>query len=214
MMGRRAIAALALAWLLPPTAVSAQAGIHGGEIHGTVTVPSAGISGVVVYLVPLTSSGDRIVGPVSAGMDQRDLRFVPRVVAVTPRSEVVFSNSDRVMHNVFHPLQHGDGFDLGTFPPGERRSFTFDAEGAYVILCHVHPEMVGYVVVVASPYRTVTDDRGRFRLVAVAPGTYRLRTWHSRLQTHEERVTVTADGTVRMALSLRHGRAGEPTTNP
>ena len=210
MMGQRTMAALALVWLLPPVAANAQR----GAIYGTVTVLNAGIAGVVVYLIPSASSGVRVVMPLTAEMDQKDLRFVPRVVAVTPGSEVVFSNDDRVMHNVLHPWQRGDGFDLGTFPPGERRSFTFGKEGAYMILCREHPEMIGYVVVVASPYRAVSDDRGRFRLNGVPPGAYRLRTWHSRLRTQEERVTVAVDGAVRIALSLRHGNAGEPTTNP
>jgi hypothetical protein len=111
-------------------------------------------------------------------------------------------------------MQRSNGFDLGTWSPGESRSFTFGAEGAYVILCHVHPEMVGYVVVVASPHRAVTDDHGRFRLEGVAPGTYRLRTWHRRLQTREQRVTVATSGSARIELSLRYGSAGVPTTNP
>jgi plastocyanin len=205
-----ALAALAPASLLTPVAARAQ----GGAIHGTVTVPNAGITDVVVYLIPVAASGARAVRPLTAEMDQRDLSFVPRVLAVTPGSTVIFSNSDRVMHNVFHPLQRSDAFDLGTFPPGEWRSFTFGQEGAYVILCHVHPEMVGYVVVIASPYRAVTDDHGRFRLDGVAPGTYRLRTWHRRLATHEERVTVLDGGSVRVEMWLKYGSAAGPTAKP
>ena len=147
-------------------------------------------------------------------MDQRDLRFVPGVVAVTPGSTVVFSNSDRVMHNVFHPWQSSDGFDLGLWAPGESRNFTFGGEGAYVILCQVHPEMVGYVVVVASPYRAVSDEHGRFRFDGVAPGTYRIRTWHHRLETHEERVTVPNGGSVRVEMWLKYGKATGPTAKP
>ncbi len=203
-----ALGALALAWL--PLTARAQS----GAIHGTVTMPNAGITDVVVYLIPGAASAVPAVRPETIAMDQRDLRFVPRVVAVTPASTVVFSNSDRVMHNVFHPMQGSERFDLGLWAPGESRNFTFGQEGAYVILCQVHPEMVGYVVVVASPYRAVTDDHGRFRLDGVAPGTYRLRTWHRRLQTHEESVTVGEGGSVRVELSLHYGSAGQPTTKP
>jgi plastocyanin len=207
-MRPRTLAALALAWL------PVSSGAQGGAIHGTVTVPNAGITDVVVYLIPAAASAVPAVRPETVAMDQRDLRFVPRVVAVTPRSTVVFSNSDRVMHNVFHPWQSSEGFDLGLWAPGESRSFTFDKEGAYVILCQVHPEMVGYVVVVASSYRAVTDDHGQFRLDGVAPGTYRLRTWHRRLQMHEESVNVAEGGAVRVEMSLRYGSAAEPTTKP
>ena len=209
MTGRRTLAAFALTFLLPPAVARAQSGV----IDGTVTVNSVRVPDVVVYLIPDAASGARSVTPLKAEMDQRALRFVPRVVTVTPGSTVVFSNSDRVRHNVFSPTQRSNGFDLGTWPPGESRGFTFGAEGAYVILCHVHPEMVGYVVVVASPHRAVTDDRGRFHLEGVAPGTYRLRTWHRRLQPREQRVTVTRSGSARIELSLRYGTAGVPTTN-
>jgi plastocyanin len=208
--GRRALTAFALALLLPPAATRAQSGV----IDGTVTGNTARIRDVVVYLIPDAASGAQSVPTLKAEMDQRELAFVPRVVTVTPGSTVVFFNSDRVRHNVFSPPQRGNGFDLGTWPPGESRSFTFGAEGAYAILCHVHPEMVGYVVVVASRHRAVTDDQGRFRLDGVAPGTYRLRTWHRRWQTQEQRVTVVRSGSARIELSLRYGSAGEPTTNP
>jgi plastocyanin len=210
MTGLRMVAALALAWLLPSSAAGAQ----NGSIWGAVAVPEAGITNVVVYLIPLGASDARVTKPLAVEMDQRDLRFVPRVVAVTPGSTVTFSNSDDVVHNVFHPVARGEGFDLGTWPRGERRDFRFENEGAYVILCHVHPEMAGYVVVVASPYRAVTDGRGRFRLDGVAPGRYLLRTWHRLLRPHEEVVTVIAGRPVRVTLSLDLGAAREPTAKP
>ena len=187
---------------------------QGGVIEGTVTVPSARKDGVVLYLVPDARSGGAAVAPVNAAMDQRELRFVPHVIAVTPGSTVNFSNTDRVRHNVFHPMEHGAGFDLGTWPPGESRSHTFTTQGAFVILCNVHPEMVGYVVVVASPYRAVTDGEGRFRIEGVAPGSYRLRSWRRGLATREEGVTVTAGGVTRVALPLKYGDAGEPEVKP
>jgi plastocyanin len=207
-MNCRLLARLAPALLLLPAIVRAQS----ASIVGTITVASASITGIVVYLVPspLTAAPDP--SPVSADVDQHELRFMPPVVAVTPGSTVFFTNSDSVLHNVFHPprLFRG-GFDLGTFPPGERRSFTFSNEGAFVILCRVHPEMVGYVVVVASPYRAVSDDEGHFRIQGVAPGTYTLQTWHARLRSHQEVVTVPGPGTLSVDLSLTLGHPEDPT---
>ena len=205
MSGRYVLAVLALV-TLPAVAAVAQ----GGAIHGSVTVPSTGITSVLVYLIPEAVSGILAIKPETTAMDQRDLRFVPRVVAVPPGSTVVFSNSDRVMHNVFHPWQSSAGFDLGLWAPGESRKFLFGKEGAYVILCQVHPEMVGYVVVVASPYRALTDDHGQFHLDGVAPGTYRLRTWHHRLATHEEHVTIIDGGSARIDMTLKFGKAAAP----
>ncbi len=139
-----------------------------------------------------------------------NLRFVPSVIAVTPGSTVHFPNSDPLMHNVFSPDQRTGGFDLGTYGKSERRSFTFREEGAHVILCHVHPEMAAYIVVVASPHRAVSDSAGRYQLEGVAPGTYRLRTWHRRLRTVDQLVTVAANGHVRVDLALVRGSPSPP----
>ena len=202
MTGQCAIARLTLAWLLLPAAGRAQS----GAIYGTVTMPTTGIRDVVVYLVPTEAPGAPTVTPLAAEMDQRDLHFVPSVVVITPGSPIVFLNSDRVMHNVFHPARGRGGFDLGLWAPGQSRGFTLREEGAYLILCEVHPEMAAYIVVVASPYRTVTDAGGRFRFVSVAPGTYRLRTWHHWLETHEEGVAVPQGGSVQVHLRLKLGK--------
>lgn len=202
-MNRRLMASVVLAGALFPP--HARLAAQDGTVSGTVTAPTPGMGGVVVYLIPATSARVPAVAPLSAQIDQRDLRFVPRVIAVSPGSTVSFPNSDPVMHNVFIPSMRAGGFDLGTYPQGERRSFTFDDEGAYVIFCHVHPEMVAYVVVVASPYRAVTDDEGRFKLDGVAPGIYHLRTWHRRLRTQDRVVSVAANGAVRVDLTLKYG---------
>ena len=208
-MKRRVLASgIALSFLLSPAVAYTQA----GTVLGTITVPTVGISGVVVYLVPVAGGVATPVAlePQTVEMDQRDLRFVPQVIAVTPGSTVHFPNSDPIMHNVFSPGQRTGGFDLGTYPQSERRSFTFREEGAHVILCHVHPEMAAYVVVIASAHRAVVDAAGRFRLEGVAPGTYRLRTWHRRLRTVEQLVSVAASGNVRVDLSLVYGTPAPP----
>ena len=207
-MNRRLFASVVLAGALFPP--HARLAAQDGRVSGTVTAPAPGMGGVVIYLIPIASARVPAVAPRSAQIDQRNLQFVPRVIAVSPGSTVSFPNSDPVMHSVFHPGTRAGGFDLGTYPQGEQRSFTFDDEGAYVIFCHVHPEMVAYVVVLATPYRTVTDDKGRFKVDGVAPGTYHLRTWHRRLQTQDRVVSVAANGAAHINLTLAYGLPAEP----
>jgi len=164
-----------------------------GRVEGTLRAPDIRTQDAVVYLVPLDSAGTP--GPEAATIDQRNLRFVPRVLAVTPSSEVAFLNSDPLVHNVFSPPGSGVGFNLGSYRVGERRSQVFVDEGAHVILCHIHPEMAAYVVVVPTLYRAITDRDGGFRIDSIPPGRYQLRTWHSRLAPTTLEVIV-ADGQV------------------
>ena len=207
MMRRRiAVASLLLAAAVPVAGLRAQ----NGTIGGAITTAKNRVADVVVFLVPVSPATQTGAVAVEAEMDQRSLKFVPNVVVVSPGSTVAFTNSDRVMHNVFHPPKGGSGFDLGLFGPGEKRSFAFKNEGAYVVFCHVHPEMVGYVVVVDTPWRTVSDDSGHFAFAKVPAGSYVLHTWHGRFEEHRQQVVVSAGEHTNVEIALTHGAPGEP----
>ena len=202
---RSAFACAVLAAGVPRAFALAQ----GGAIGGTITVAGGAVGEAVVYLVAASPSTPATVAG-EAEMDQRSLKFVPRVAVVSPGSTVAFINSDRVMHNVFHPPKAGSAFDLGLFGPGERRRFTFKNEGAFVVFCHVHPEMVGYVVVLDTPWRTVSDDSGHFSFANVPAGSYVLRTWHPRFEEHHQQVVATAGERTHVEITLTHGVPADP----
>ena len=178
-----------------------------GSVEGTVRAPDIRASDAVVYLVPVSGPG-QIEGE-AATIDQRNLRFLPRVLAVTPSSHVEFLNSDPLLHNVFSPSGVGEGFDLGSYRLGERRAHAFAEAGAHVILCHIHPEMVAYVVVVPSRFRAITDRDGAFRIDNVPPGRYELWLWHARLEPVSREVTVTADQSTRVDLTAERRHRGK-----
>lgn len=135
-------------------------------------------------------------------MDQNHLRFVPQVLAVTPGSTVVFINSDPSLHNVFSPSRRGAGFDLGIYSPVETRLFTFRDPGEYVILCHIHPEMVAWVVVTDSPYYGLSDIHGEFRIPVLPQGSYRLRAWHRKAGDIDRSIDVPRGGIRGLAVRL------------
>ena len=47
--------------------------------------------------------------------------------------------------------------------------------------CNIHDQMVGWVLVLDTPYYAQTSANGQVALSAVPAGHYRLRTWHARL---------------------------------
>ena len=113
-------------------------------------------------------------------IDQRKMTFVPRVVAVQQGTTVDFLNSDAVGHNVYWPSISGNkklSHNLGTWPKGDKKPFQFNDLGSVPLLCNVHPEMSGYVVVVPTPYFAVTDKDGNFEIKDVPAGKYTLKTW-------------------------------------
>src|SRR5215472_9244929 len=113
-------------------------------------------------------------------VDQRKMAFIPHVVAVQQGTTVEFLNSDSVGHNVYWPSISGNkklAHNLGTWPKGEKKPFQFNDLGAAALLCNVHPEMSGYIVVAPTPYFAVTDKDGNFEIKNVPPGKYTLKTW-------------------------------------
>ncbi|MBI4409657.1 MAG: hypothetical protein HY561_08120 [Gemmatimonadetes bacterium] len=197
---RARIVVLSAAWLLAlPGWVAAQA-----QLEGTLSALNVRLTGAVVFLVPAEPTGAAEAlrpPPTSHLIDQVNLRFVPRVLPVLPGSRVQFRNSDPILHNVFGPAGPGSGFDLGTYPRGERREHTFAEPGAHVILCHVHPEMVAYVLVIPTPYHSVVDRDGRFRLQLPA-GRYALHVWHPRTRPYERPLLVRDGTSIRLEVEL------------
>ena len=113
-------------------------------------------------------------------IDQRKMAFIPHIVAVQQGTTVEFLNSDPVGHNVYWPSISGNkklSHNLGTWPKGEKKPFQFNDLGVASLLCNVHPEMSGYVVVVPTPYFAVTDKDGNFEIKNIPAGKYILKTW-------------------------------------
>jgi len=113
-------------------------------------------------------------------IDQRKMAFLPHVVAVQQGATVDFLNSDPVGHNVYWPSISGDkklSHNLGTWPKGDKKPFQFNDLGTASLLCNVHPEMSGYVVIVPTPYFAMTDKDGNFEIKNIPAGKYTLKTW-------------------------------------
>src|SRR5580693_12214 len=168
------------------------------EIKGKVSVQgikSAENIAVYVDAIPdkkFDAPKDHVV------VDQKKMAFIPHVVAVQQGTTVEFLNSDSVGHNVYWPSISGNKkltHNLGTWPKGEKKPFQFNDLGTASLLCNVHPEMSGTVVVVPTPYFGVTDRDGAFEIKNVPPGTYTLKTWSEDGKVTTQSVTVAADAT-------------------
>jgi len=180
-MKRIFFAALGLAATLPLAA---------GDIHGRVEVKGVRDSrDAVVYVAAIP--GKTFAPPKEhAHMDQANLVFSPHVLPVLVGATVDFLNSDAVLHNVFSPDACADKFNLGTWPKGQTRSYTFKKECAATLLCKVHPEMEAFVVAVPTPYFAVTKADGSYDIAQVPDGSYTVKVWHPKAKATQKAVTV------------------------
>src|SRR5579872_1385899 len=124
---------------------------YGANISGKV---NGGKGATVVYIEAI--AGKTFPAPAKhIVMDQKSLLFQPHATVVTVGTTVDFLNSDNVQHNIFWPSVAGNkkmSHNMGTWPKGEIRSFKFDTPGVVPLLCNVHPEMSGFIVVAPTPY--------------------------------------------------------------
>jgi plastocyanin len=202
-------------------ALSGLTALHGADVRGSITVqrkltprnvtPAAGLyqrgaavalqpdssedvldyerSHVVVYLegdVPARLPS----GSVKAAMEQQNRRFSPDLVTVPAGSAVSFPNFDPIFHNVFS-LSKPKSFDLGNYPKGQAREVTFPKPGIVFVYCHLHPNMMGTVVVTPNQWAARVDASGQFVLADVPPGKYTVTAWHKTGGTFHKTIEVT-----------------------
>lgn len=179
----------------------AAATVQAGTIHGKVTGAK---SESVVYIDAIP--GKTFPAPAQqVEMDQKGLMFMPHILVVEKGATVEFKNDDSVEHNVFWPAISGNkslGHNMGTWPRGQQRSFKFDNPGVVPLLCNVHPDMAGYIIVSPTPYFAMTDKMGAFKIDNVPNGTYKLTAWNEAGKGKTQSVPVTVSGDVEANIAL------------
>src|ERR1700690_1001540 len=171
-----------------------------GDIEGKVT----GMKGKSVVYVDAIAGKTFPAPKEHPVMDQKGLVFAPHIMAVQQGTTVEFLNSDNVQNNVFWTSISGDkkaGHNLGTWPKGEKRPYTFDKVGVVPLLCNVHPEMEGYVIVTPTPYFAETDDSGSYKIKDVPDGSYTVSAWHEGAKNQSKPVAVSGDTKADFTLS-------------
>jgi plastocyanin len=170
-----------------------------GIVKGSITIGGKPATGAVVSIEGLSKEQLKtqmsLHKPQKRMIDQRNLKFIPTVVAVMVGESVDFPNNDKSWHNVYSKGGAND-FDLGLYPPGKTRSKKFDKPGVSRILCNAHPDMEAFVVVKDHPFFSVTDNRGNYQIENVPLGKVRVQTWYPNLEVRSETVEIVRDGEV------------------
>ena len=137
------------------------------------------LADAVVFLE--SEQARRQVRPVAGlEMAQNHKQFVPQVLIVPVGSEVSFPNRDTVRHHVYS-FSPAKKFELKLYTGTPAQPVRFEQSGVVVLGCNIHDQMVGWVLVLDTPYYAQTSANGQVALSAVPAGHYRLRTWHARL---------------------------------
>jgi plastocyanin len=135
---------------------------------------------------------------------QRDKRFTPAVTVVTVGTPVSFPNQDTVRHHVysFSPTKV---FDIKLYVGRPAKPVVFDKPGIAVLGCNIHDTMVGWTVVLETPW-FAKAQAGQALIKQVPAGTYTLRVWHPAMvagqPAHEQPLTLAEPGPFKATVKL------------
>jgi len=173
-----AVLAAVICWCGPVAAVAATVQVLVQDASG------APLGGAVVFLD--SAEAAKATKPlIGAEMGQQSKAFVPAVLVVTKGTAVSFPNRDTVRHHVYSFSQTKQ-FELKLYTGTPVNPVVFDRSGVAVLGCNIHDDMVGWIVVVDTPYFGTSSASGQVRLDNVPAGQYVLRVWHPRLPTGAE----------------------------
>ncbi len=135
-------------------------------------------------------------------IDQRGCLYHPRVAALMAGQPLEFLNSDPEAHNVRGRPETVKAWNFMMSRPNSTRTLYFDkAEIGIRVGCDVHPWMQAYVSVLTHPYFGISGENGTVQLTNVPPGDYVVGTWHEKLGTREQKVTLAASGTATVDIA-------------
>ncbi len=136
----------------------------------------------VVSLAPASMTGADWAShvPQRSIIDQRHETFLPLVVMVRKGGEVVFTNNDTTMHQVysFSPIKQ---FQFEIDQGQVSKPVVFDRAGVAAIGCNIHDNMVAFVYVADAPWAVITDANGHAEIRDVPDGSYRASAWHPQM---------------------------------
>jgi plastocyanin len=187
------------------TQSSGHATVAGPGIVGTVVASPTGKAAQGGGVVYLEDAPRQPAVAMSAEVDVRSKDFSPFIAVVATGGVVTFGNKDALTHHVFSP--DVPGWDTGYLQKNETATRRFQAPGAVALLCNIHPEMLGYVLVIPSTYFGKVGADGKYVIANVPPGTYKAVAWAPRMQTTTQSVTVSATGVVTANFELRPAAA-------
>lgn len=175
----------------------------GPSIVGRITLsstkepPRAG----VVYLEDAPKQPGTLM---TATINVDHKNFTPFIGVVTTGGTVTFGNLDVLTHHVFSP--DIKDFDTGFLRKGDTSTREFDKPGPVALLCNVHPEMLGYVMVIPSTYYGTINVDGTYAIRNVPAGTFKATAWVPRMPAVTRAVAV---GDADVTLDFTMPREGE-----
>src|SRR5262249_23938351 len=111
--------------------------------------------------------------------DKVGVRYVPRVLVVTPGTQVVCRNKESPCQGFqVTGCRLPDHWFNYMIPKGTEQTVTMRGRDTCSLSCPVRSYAKAYLAVVVPPYFAVTQDTGDFAIRNVPAGEYEVTVWH------------------------------------
>jgi plastocyanin len=173
------------------------------------------LSEAVLWVEP----GPPQTAPAGVHVDQRKRQFVPYILAVQTGTRVSFPNADPINHHVYS-FSTAKRFELRLQKSSDApQQVLFDKPGLVTLGCNIHDWMLGFVLVLDSPWFAQTDAQGLARIDYTPAAGQRLHLWHPRIADAPAQLVRELDGSAALTWQLaaplkRDPRPKEPTGRP
>lgn len=164
---------------------------------------SNGISEVVISIEGIGRGKPIVPEKTVITFENRTCRFLPRTSVAVVGNVLEIVNSDPILHNTHIRVDNRLGTTIMNVvqPAGVDVIIKpLQIAGFFDIRCDAHTFMQASIHVFEHPYFAVTNSAGRFEMVQVPPGTYRLRMWHEALGARTKTITVPLAGSLSLDL--------------
>lgn len=166
----------------------------GGARTEEVVVNGGKLQNVFVH-VKEGLTGSHAVGTDNVVIDQVGCVYTPHVVGVGVGQNLVFKNSDGILHNIKSQPTANRPFNKSQ-PTNMETATQFATKEVMVpVQCDVHGWMQAFVGVVDHPYFAVSGNDGSAKISNLPPGTYTIEAWHEKYGAKTQSVTVGANET-------------------
>ncbi|HEX2327639.1 MAG TPA: DUF2012 domain-containing protein [Candidatus Angelobacter sp.] len=172
-----------------------------------VVVNNGKLTNVFVYVKEGLPAGQMTPPSEPAVVDQKQCRYVPRVLGVMVGQPFEVTTHDQAIHNV-HPMPSKNTQWNETQMPDDKpivKKFTAP-EMMVRLQCNQHPWMRAYVNVMTNPYFAVSKPDGSFEIKNLPPGEYTLAAVHEKFGEKTMKVKVSAQQPAKANFDFSAGK--------
>ena len=121
---------------------------------------------------------------------QKNNQVIPQVLPIAREREVIFSNEDPHFHNLHTATGGPISFNFGIPANTKYGPIKFSEGGEVMLLCDIHQELRGFILVLQNPFFSSVDKKGNFTIKKVPKGEFEIETWHNEFISKKQRLII------------------------